>query len=332
MNFGIIGFGLIGRQRADDMRRSPRCKLITAYDANGDLVKAASAEYGFAPAETVDSIVQRDDVEAVVVAVPHKLAPAIAIRALESGKHVICEKPMGRNVAEASSILAATVRSGRVFSPGLNYRFYDGIQRVREHLLSGEIGPVTHVRFVLGHGGRPGMEQEWKTDKEMAGGGALLDPGIHAIDLFRFLFGEIREGSVILQNAFWPLEVEDNAHLVLRTENDQVIAAHVTITEWKSLFRLEIYGNDGYMHLSGRSKSYGPQKLILGHRWAWKTGIKDVVEEFAEGENSFFGELDAFLDTCEGKSGSSLARPEDGYRAVEIVERLYEGGATLRSL
>ena len=264
----------------------------------------------------------RKDIEAIIISVPHHLIPEKAISAMKVGKHVLCEKPMGKNLTEARSIMDSIHEV--VFEPGFNYRFYPGIQKVHELIQHRAVGDVADVRCVLGHGGRPGMEKEWKTSIEFCGGGALLDPGIHGIDLFRFLFGEITEGILWTKNSFWDLEVEDNAFALLRTASDQTISAHFSITEWKSLFRLEVFGTDGYMILEGRSRSYGPQTVRFGKRWFWLDSTEEQKWDFSVEDTSFYEELKAFLEKIEGKENSCLAAPGDGLRAMEIVEKLYE--------
>jgi predicted dehydrogenase len=324
MNIGIIGFGLIGQQRAHDIGRLEHARLVAVYDVDPQTTGKFQEEFNYEIESSWQTLVARTDIDIVVVAVPHYFAPEIVICGLDAGKHVLCEKPMGRSLVEGSRIIQAVRKSGKLLEPGFNYRFYPGIQKVVELMEDGAIGKVTHCRCVLGHGGRPGMEKEWKCDKELCGGGALLDPGIHGIDLLRFLFGEIAEGTLLQKKSFWNINVEDNAFVTLRTEDGKLLSAHFTITEWKSLFRLEIFGTDGFIFLEGRSKSYGGQQVTFGKRWAWLDNTENQKWVYPPDEESFYLELKEFIRVIKGGASASLARPEDGLRAIQIVNRLYD--------
>jgi predicted dehydrogenase len=332
MNIGIVGFGLIGQQRANDIKRMKEHRVAAVCDVNTDLVTKKQKEFGYEIESNWEKLVSRNDIQVVIVAVPHYLASEIAAAALYCGKHVLCEKPMGRNPAESTRIIEAARRNKVLIEPGFNYRFYPGVLKLRQLIEDNAIGKVTHVRFVLGHGGRPGMENEWKTSKELCGGGALLDPGIHAIDLFRFLFGEIVEGTVFFKNSFWDIDVEDNAFVFLKTQSGQIISAHFSITEWKSLFRMEVFGTDGYVSLTGRSKSYGAQKVSFGARWFWRENHKEQNWEYSAEDNSFFEELNAFLNKITGRENQCLAAPEDAVKAIDVIENLYRYGRFQKKL
>lgn len=326
MNIGIVGFGLIGQQRAGDIKRLKGHKLAAVCDINLDCLKKLQEEYGYEIESGWEPLVSRKDLDVVIVAVPHYLAREISVKALDCGKHVLCEKPMGRNLAESQQIIDAARRNKKMLEPGFNYRFYPGILKLRQLLKDNAVGRVTHVRCVLGHGGRPGMKNEWKTSKELCGGGALLDPGVHAIDLFRFLFGEIVEGTALFENFFWGLDVEDNAFLILKTQSGQIISAHFSITEWKSLFRMEVFGTDAYVSLEGRSKTYGHQRIKLGSRWFWQKNLEEQKWEYPGNDNSFLEELNAFFGKINGIDNQPLASPEDGLVAMNIIENLYRYG------
>ena len=320
MRIGVVGFGLMGQHRAKDIKRMAGRELVAVYDVDLEKLAQFQSEYDFEIEKDLEVMVGRRDIDVIVVAVPHFFAMEVARKALKAGKHVLCEKPLGRNTAEARAIVNAI--DGSSLEPGFNYRFYPGIQLARKLLKEGAIGSVGHVRCVLGHGGRPGMEKEWKTDKEMCGGGALLDPGIHGIDLCRFLFGEISQGILWKKNSFWDLKVEDNAFLLLQTEGGPVISAHFSISEWKSLFRFEIFGTDGLLTITGRSRSYGAQRAVLVKRWFWQHNENQKEWNFPAEDNSFFEELERFLNQIEGLYDPDLAKPEDGLRALQIIEKL----------
>jgi predicted dehydrogenase len=320
MNVGIIGFGLMGKQRADDINKLEVFDLKSVYDKDFKNVAEYNKTNGFKIAKNPNEIINDSEIELIILSVPHFLIKDFALKILHNNKHLLCEKPLGRKIDEANEIIKSM--HGALLEPGFNYRYYDGIKKIKELITDKKIGNVHSMRCVLGHGGRPGMEKEWKLDKELCGGGALLDPGIHIIDLSRFLFGEIQSGFLSQQNGFWDTNVEDNVFVILEASGTK-ISLNISLTEWKSLFRMEIFGDEGAIYFSGRSKSYGPQKVRLIKRWFWDNNVKDEFWEFPNIENSFQNELEDFFHVIKGEKSNIMASPQDGFRAIEIIETLY---------
>lgn len=326
MNVGIVGFGLIGQQRARNVAQMPEHRLVAVYDPNQSRASSLQDKIDYATEPSVRCLIGRDDVDVVMIAVPHLYSRDIAVAAFEAGKHVFCEKPLGRDMRDCDAIMRAAERACLRLGVGFNYRFYPGIQEARRRIADGEIGTPTHLRCVMGHGGRPGMEDEWKTSKKVCGGGALLDPGIHILDLIAYLLGPIRDGSASLFRSFWKIDVEDNAFVTLETYSGCAAQAHISITEWKSRFSLDIFGTDGEIRVRGRSGFYGPQTVRYTRRWPWLSadGNAETVTEYPAEDQSFLLETRAFLDSIKGRMSSELAMGEDGRTALALIERLYE--------
>ena len=329
MNVGIIGFGLMGKQRAEDISQLDFLNLKSVFDKNTDELNDFKKKYGFQIKEIPEDIINDSDIELIILSVPHNLIKDYAVRILNQGKHLLCEKPLGRTINESKKIINNLDQS--FLEPGFNYRYYDGIKKIKTLINDNEIGKVHSMRCVLGHGGRPGMEKEWKLNKKLCGGGALLDPGIHVIDLTRYLIGEIDKGFLSPQNSFWETDIEDNV-MVLLDASGVKISLNISLTEWKSLFRIEIFGSDGAVYFSGRSRSYGSQKVELVKRWFWKDKIDNKTWEYPDLDNSFKDELKDFYYLIKGKENSIIASHLDGYRAIEIIENLYNSPNQLIAL
>ena len=326
MKVGIIGAGLMGEKRARAIAGLDGRSVGAVFDVDQDRAAALAGQFGGSVELSAEALVERPDLDAVVLAVPHHLTRDLAVAAFDAGKHVFCEKPVGRVTAECDAIVAASERAGRVLGVGFNYRHYPGVERAKRLIGDGAIGEPTHLRFVLGHAGRPGYEREWKTSKAQCGGGALLDPGIHVIDLVRFLLGPIEGGTVTLFRSFWELDVEDNAFLSLRTVDGRQAQAHVSITEWRNEFALDIFGPEGSLRIRGRSGFYGPQSIELTKRWSWlaeERKREEFEETFDREDRSFEIELERYFDRIEGRPTPDLATPEDARCALELTERLY---------
>ena len=146
--------------------------------------------FGARAATDFHAAVEAADIDAVVVATPHAELSAIAIACLNAGKHVLVEKPGGRNLAEVSAVTEAAAAAGRVAKVGYNHRFHPAVLKAREIVDRGELGQLMFIRGRYGHGGRPGYEKEWRFERSISGGGELIDQGSHLIDLAQWFLGE----------------------------------------------------------------------------------------------------------------------------------------------
>jgi predicted dehydrogenase len=262
LRVGVIGCGLIGRKRAEALDGDV---LVGAYDLVPALAEQLAQDFEDTTAcATLDALwAQRPDV--VVVAVTHDQLAALSVAALEHGAHVLVEKPAAVSVAQVDAIEAAAQVAGRRVKVGFNHRFHPAIARAADEALSGAHGDVMFVRGRYGHGGRLGMEGEWRSDPAR-GGGEVVDQGMHLLDLSHWLLGPLPLHSALLRTQFWDTAVDDNAALLLGVPDDRRApwaTLHVTWTEWKNLFSLEVYCRTAKLHVEGLVKSYGSQRLTI---------------------------------------------------------------------
>lgn len=319
---GFIGLGLIGKRRFQIVRDMGQ---PTVFAVDPDSRRYEQFEIG--DCRFVQTIGQLDDnlintAKALFVAVPHNLAAGYCRWAIERGMHVLCEKPMGITSVEAETLRRLANQAGVRFCAGFNYRFMPGIAELRELLRSKKFGTLHHVRMAIGHGGRPGMESEWKLQKAKAGGGALIDPGIHLIDLIRDLFGEPMIVSSQLKRLYWPSDVEDNCFVIFQV-GDIDVTMEVSLTNWKNRFLIEVYGSDGQVAITGRGGNYGPQRLEFVNRWFWKEDRR-FERDYGNSDPSFERETRAFIESVTLPSSDPvLSDATDGYTALKIVEEIY---------
>jgi len=277
LNVAIVGCGLIGKKRAQVLAADPESRLCAAADPDMACAEALRTEIcghkegrdGPAwPAVCADwrETLARAKPDAVIIATPNKFSAAIATGAAALGMHVLCEKPLGRNISESKEMAAAAERHHVVLKTGFNHRHHPAVYKARELAASGAIGPVYFIRCVYGHGGRPGYEKEWRASRDVCGGGEMLDQGVHVVDLFRWFLGEFDEAYGIAPTFYWNMEVEDNAFALFRTAKGQVAQMHTSWTQWKNRFAFEIYGEAGYLIVNGLGGSYGTETLTIGKR------------------------------------------------------------------
>ena len=280
MKVAVLGYGLIGRERVRALvRLRDEDRLVSAIAVCDPPVAAGAAEVGALGGRWCASLaeVRAFAPDWVVIATPHDTAAQLCAEVLPWGMRVLLEKPFGRSLAEAEQ-LAALARDERQISIGFNYRFFPGIAAALGDARAGRFGPLVSVAMVLGHGGSPGMEKGWKFDPAKAGGGCLLDPGIHLLDLCRCLAPELTLGHLTAWRGFWKTGIEEETHLLLHS-GATVFNVQASVVRWRSVFRLEIHGTEGYGVVTGRGRSYGPMQYIRGRRWGWQAAANQEASE-----------------------------------------------------
>jgi predicted dehydrogenase len=334
--------------------------VLGVADTNFSRAQSLAVDLGCTASADWAALITREDIDAVVVATPHKYLAPISAAALQAGKHVLCEKPGARTSAEAETMLSVLYGSWpaakfEILPPvrqprfaqlviGFTLRLHPAVVRARELLANGEIGRPMYLVGRYGHGGRPGYEQEWRAMRDLAGGGELLDQGVHLIDLSRWFLGEFEEVAGFVGTYFWrPKQedgdntLEDNAFLLLRSAEGNVASLQASWTQWKNLFVFEVYGENGFLQIHGLGGSYGPETLTVGHRnlhggppetkeinlWAGGT---------AESENDVWAvEWQSFVSAVSGSNPLAKRDPIikpasaiDAWQALRIVEAAYE--------
>lgn len=260
--FAIIGCGRTGQKRAAAISKLGYPTGLVVDHARRRAVELAEP-LGARAATDFGAVVEATDIDAVVIATPHAELSAIATACLKAGKHVLVEKPGGRNLAEVSAVRDAADAAARVAKVGYNHRFHPAVLKAREIVDHGLLGQLMFLRGRYGHGGRPGYEKEWRLQPSISGGGELIDQGSHLIDLAQWFLGEFTDVQAVLRTFFWNAEVEDNVFLTLSTSEGRIAWLHATWTEWKNLFSVEIYGKDGKLEITGLGGSYGVESLTF---------------------------------------------------------------------
>jgi predicted dehydrogenase len=327
LRVGIVGCGRVGAKRAAALGRTD--ELAGCHDLDERLARALASRHGTVACANPDELFElRPDV--VVVAVPHDELAGLAEAALAAGAHVLLEKPAGIGTEQIDRLAAAEARSGRRVKVGFNHRFYPGIARAAAEVHGGRHGELLHVRARYGHGGRLGYEREWRALPERSGGGELTDQGMHLLDLFHWLAGPLPLHSALLRTHFWDTPVEDNAALILGREGPRDAPwgmLHVTWTEWKNMFSLEVYLRTAKLQVEGLVHSYGPQRLRI-YRMRPEMGPPDVEElEYPDEDRSWGAEWEHFAAAVAAGDGRPLlGELADARYAWEQVEAAYAGG------
>lgn len=261
------------------------------------------------------------------VSLPNYLAAEVTMAGLERGLHVFCEKPPGRDVADVLRVREVEAQHpGLLLKYGFNHRYHDSVREALRIVKSGELGDVVNLRGVYGKSKIISYSGGWRAERKYAGGGILLDQGIHMMDLLRLFCGEFVEVKSFVSNRYWNHDVEDNAYALMRDERGRIAMFHSSATQWQHRFSLEVALTEGYLELRGilsGTKSYGEEKLVIGRRDESGTGsAREEIVTYLE-DNSWSDEVNEFADAiCNGGvivSGNSA----DALATMKLVYRVY---------
>jgi len=320
----IIGCGLIGHKRARALADS---RLVAVADTNLARAQQLAAQFpGCDASDKWQPLVTRDDVDLVIVATTNDALAPVSLAALKSGKHVLVEKPAARNAAELRPLIAAAQAAGVVVKVGFNHRFHPAFQKARAIFDSGALGPLMYIRARYGHGGRLGYEREWRADPTIAGGGEMLDQGVHLIDLARWFAGDFIQVDGHIGTFFWNMPVEDNGFALLKTAQGQVAWLHASCSEWKNLFCFEIFGRNGKLQIDGLGGSYGVERLSFYHMLPQMGPPETTIWEYP-GEDISWRDEYLHLLACIREQCQPAGTLADALAALEIVGRLYDRAA-----
>ena len=323
LRVGIAGYGVVGKRRRQFIDEHPALECVAVCDRklNGarmtDGVRA-HADYRGLLAEPLDVL---------FVSLPNDLAPDVTVAGLEKGLHVFCEKPPGRTIADIERVIAVErTRPGQKLKYGFNHRYHDAVRDALKLTRSGELGALINLRGVYGKSAIISFESDWRTQRKEAGGGILLDQGIHMVDLMRLFAGDFVEVKSFVSNAFWNHDVEDNAYALLRSHGGAIAMLHSTATQWRHRFQLEMSFAKGALMLSGilsGSKSYGEERLTVVRRGADDRGVPPEQSMSYIEDNSWRDEVAEFAEAIRADApivnGSSL----DALKTMALVYRIY---------
>jgi predicted dehydrogenase len=208
------------------------------------------------------------DIDILIVCLTNEIAPEVTIAGLELGLHVFCEKPPGRTVDDIVRVIRSERKNPALkLMYGFNHRYHESVQDALRLVRSGDMGRIINIRGVYGKSKLVTFNQpDWRTKRAIAGGGVLLDQGIHMVDLIRLFAGEFSEVHSFISNRHWEYDVEDNAYALMKTSDGVVAMLNSSATQWRHRFNLDINLDRGSIILGGilsGTKSYGSETLTV---------------------------------------------------------------------
>jgi len=265
LRVGIAGYGVVGKRRRACVDNHPGLTLVAVCDRTfpGDGVFDDGVHHYVDYRQLLE-----EPLDALIVCLTNDIAAEVTIAGLKRGFHVLCEKPPGRNMADIERVISVELQHPQLkLKYGFNHRYHESVKDALRIAGSGELGRVINLRGVYGKSQLITFDQpEWRTKRAIAGGGVLLDQGIHMVDLMRLFAGEFTEVHSFVSNSHWGHDIEDNAYALMRTADGVVGMLNSSATQWRHRFNLDINLECGSLILSGiltGSKSYGAETLTV---------------------------------------------------------------------
>lgn len=324
LRVGIAGYGVVGKRRRTYIDAHPNMAVVGVADrtfgGDGTLEDGASFFQDFRRLLDLD-------LDVLFVCLTNDVAADVTISGLERGMHVFCEKPPGRDVDDIRRVIDAEKnRPSLKLKYGFNHRYHDSVIDALDILRSGELGNVINMRGVYGKSAIINFESDWRTRRTLAGGGILLDQGIHMVDLMRLFAGEFSEIHSFVSNGHWNHDVEDNAYALMRTDGGTVAMLHSTATQWRHRFGLEIALDEGAIVLSGLltgSKSYGKETLTVVRKTPHDQGDPMEETKYYNRDPSWEREVEEFADAVLEDKAVANGTSLDALKTMETVYRIY---------
>lgn len=325
MKISIVGAGLIGKERIialqDISIKYPDVKISGVYDPDVKTRQSVSEKFNVPVFDKLDNVLSENP-DWVFICTPHDAVEETIKHAFNANSNVLVEKPLGRNLEECNKILKYKPADKELFV-GFNYRFFAGIEYALKDCRDGKFGKLISVNLTLGHGNAPGMEKSWKLDPIHCGGGCLIDPGVHLLDLINNIScGSLKISSVSSWKGFWKTGIEEEAHLLMTDDNNTIFNTQISLNRWRSTFKMEINGTEGYGIVEGRGRSYGPQTYRTGLRWGWQSGKSQTESEILVIDNDACN--DSFIKETASVLGKEnyLSSPCNGEGARSVMSLL----------
>ena len=332
LKVGIAGYGIVGKRRRDIIDARDDMHVVAVCDQTLDGTGIFDDGVRFYDIYT-DLLGESLDI--LFVAMSNDMAAAVTIAGLEKNLHVFCEKPPGRDVSDIKAVVECYQNhQGQVLKYGFNHRYHDSVQDALSIIRSRELGTVINLRGVYGKSQLITFDQtSWRTERALAGGGVLLDQGIHMVDLLRLFSGEFTHVHSFVENSVWGHDVEDNAYALMRTADGKVAMLHSSASSWRHRFHLDITLSNGSLVLSGilsGSKSYGEETLTIIRRGKDDMGVPQEETTRYNTDPSWELEVAEFADAINKNVPISNGSVEDALKTMELVYRIYCADATWR--
>ena len=326
LRVGIAGYGVVGKRRRVCVDRHPDLRLVAVCDRT--FSGSGVMEDGVRHYADYRQLL-KEPLDVLIVCLTNDIAAEVTMAGLARSLHVFCEKPPGRDVGDIERVIAHECQQPNLkLMYGFNHRYHDAVRDAMRIIRAGDLGRIINLRGVYGKSNLITFDQsDWRTRREVAGGGVLLDQGIHMVDLMRLFAGDFVEVQSFISNSHWNFDVEDNAYALMRTADGVVGMLNSSATQWRHRFHLDINLERGSLILGGilsGSKSYGDETLtvVTADPDRDSGDPKDQITRYNR-DSSWDDEITAFADCIIQNKPITSGSSDDALQTMRLVYRIY---------
>lgn len=314
----IIGAGFFGSKRVAACLKYPRIfRVVAIIDPSEEQRKRIETTYHlpvFARLGEFDG-----EADAAIVATPNTYHKDSSIEAMKRGMHVLCEKPLATTVLDAQRIAQAAKKYKRIVKTGSNHRFFRSVQKAKELFDNGRIGRLLNFRGTIGTNGSR-VSRKWFWNKQVSGGGTLIDNGPHLLDIARMFMGDFASVIASMETNLWKTAgVEDMAQVLFRTKDERVASITASWYQWTGYLHIELWGEKGYIIIDS---SEGDTVTVGG-----PDGTRKTYDFSKQKKDSYERELLYFAD-CIRKQRAPEPNATDGAYVLAMIESAYLSSRT----
>ncbi len=328
LKIGLIGAGGFGTIHLLGYVRNPNCKLVAIASRTEEHARNAAERFGipkiYGGVESWKEMIENEELDVISICTPNYLHALTVLKAIDKNLHILCEKPIAISHKELSEIESKLKNKKLIFFTSFQKRYNPIFPLIKKVVDEMVLGKIILVRYYFSHYGpykswKPLSKEKWFFDSEKAGGGVLLDLGVHCIDILRYLIGEYDKVNGINYNTSCiNMSNEDNCNVLFRFKNDALGLISVSWCNEPSE-TIEVFGSKGYLKIDLGKKysvSYGPRTIKRNEL------IKRFINYKRSGDIAQYHLIDHFIN-CIAKNKQESPNFEDGKKAVEFVLEAY---------
>jgi predicted dehydrogenase len=311
VRLGLIGAGSIAQAYAQAFETSDHARLVGVADIRLDAAKAMAQGAGCPAFSSYEELIKDGKLDAVIICTPPNTHPAIAIHCIEHHLHVLCEKPFAIDVASAHRMIDAARKAGVKLTMASKFRYVDDVIRAKSIVMSGILGEI--ILFENAFTARVDMSSRWNSNRDLSGGGVLIDNGAHSVDLMRYFLGPLADVQVVEGKRVQGLQVEDTVRIFVRSQDGVMGSIDLSWSINKELDSyINIYGSHGTIQVGWKESKYHQSS---SRDWVVFGKGYDKVQAFRS-------QINNFARAIRGEE-MLVITAEDALGSVEVIEAAY---------
>jgi predicted dehydrogenase len=312
LNFALIGCGRVSQTHLEAISSIPECELQVVADVREQAAKSVADQFGCKAYNYYQQVLDENHVDAVVICTPPDTHAEIATFFLENGIHVLCEKPLAMTSEQATEMLNTAEENDRLLMMASKFRYVEDIVKAKGVVASGILGDI--VLFENVFCSKIDMRDRWNSDKDVAGGGVLMDNGCHSVDIARYLLGAITKVQAEEGKRVQKLDVEDTARLYFRAGFDTMGVVDLSWSLYKERESyIDLFGTEGVLSIGWKCSKFRQSEKL---DWV-------VFGKGYDKLSCFRKQLENFVGCIKGRD-LPVITATDSLESVKVIEAAYK--------